>query len=131
MNVTKALDKVTDWQQAASQLKQQLPQGDRVLAHWYRLLSDFKQDLPLLKKLSSNALKVWNALTEFSGYPKKMRARRFDPSRTSIKGRRAFLPLIEVLLGSKRQARIFWDVYILVILVSTCTSSLQHFDIFL
>ena len=58
MNVSKALDKVTEWQQAAGQLKQQLPPGDQVLAHWYRLLSDFKQDLPLLKKLSSNALKV-------------------------------------------------------------------------
>ncbi|XP_022079964.1 dynein heavy chain domain-containing protein 1-like [Acanthaster planci] len=64
MNVSKALDKVTEWQQAAGQLKQQLPPGDQVLAHWYRLLSDFKQDLPLLKKLSSNALKPrhWKAL---------------------------------------------------------------------
>ncbi|XP_038044677.1 dynein heavy chain domain-containing protein 1-like [Patiria miniata] len=64
MNVTKALDKVTEWQMAAGQLKQQLPPGDRVLAHWYRLLSDFKQDLPLLKKLSSNSLKPrhWKAL---------------------------------------------------------------------
>ena len=58
MNVGKALDKVTEWQHAAGQLKQHLPQGDQVLAYWYRLLSDFKQDLPLLLKLSSDALKV-------------------------------------------------------------------------
>ncbi|XP_071803571.1 dynein heavy chain domain-containing protein 1-like isoform X3 [Asterias amurensis] len=64
MNVTKALDKVTEWQQAAGQLKQQLPLGDQVLSYWYRFLSDFKQDLPLLKKLSSNSLKPrhWKAL---------------------------------------------------------------------
>ncbi len=62
MNVSKALEKVTEWQQSAGQLKQFLPQGDQVLAYWYRLLSDFKQDLPLLVKLSSDALKVSNIL---------------------------------------------------------------------
>ncbi|XP_072179432.1 dynein heavy chain domain-containing protein 1-like [Diadema setosum] len=63
-NVNKAMTKVRDWQQAAGQLKQVLPQGDQVLAHWYRLLSDFKQDLPLLLKLSSDCLKSrhWKAL---------------------------------------------------------------------
>ncbi|XP_041479286.1 dynein heavy chain domain-containing protein 1-like isoform X6 [Lytechinus variegatus] len=64
MNVSKAMSKVTDWQQAAGQLKQVLPQGDLVLAHWYQLLSDFKQDLPLLLKLSSDCLKSrhWKSL---------------------------------------------------------------------
>ena len=36
---------------------------------------------------------------------------RFDPSRTLIKGR-MILPLIKVPLGSKRQARIYVDIYI-------------------
>ena len=68
-NVTKATTKVTDWQQAAGQLKQVLPQGDQVLAHWYRLLSDFKQDLPLLQKLSSDCLKVGILLTQHYPMP--------------------------------------------------------------
>ncbi|XP_077979356.1 dynein heavy chain domain-containing protein 1-like [Glandiceps talaboti] len=63
-NVSKALDKITEWQQAAGQLKDHLPQGDAVLAHWYKLLNDFKQDLPLLQKLSSDSLKArhWKSL---------------------------------------------------------------------
>ena len=39
-----------------------------------------------------------------------MRAWRFDPSRTFIKGR-ICLPLIKVLLGSKRQACNFLDKF--------------------
>ena len=34
--------------------------------------------------------------------------------------------LIKVLLGSKRQARIFWDIYILVILVSKQFATFLH-----
>ncbi|XP_070566099.1 dynein heavy chain domain-containing protein 1-like isoform X2 [Ptychodera flava] len=62
--VTKTMEKITEWQHAAGKLKDHLPQGDKVLAHWYKLLNDFKQDLPLLQKLSSDSLKPrhWKAL---------------------------------------------------------------------
>ena len=36
------------------------------------------------------------------------------------------LPLIKVLLGLKRQARNFWDIYILVILVSKQFATFLH-----
>nr|XP_006818816.1 PREDICTED: uncharacterized protein LOC100376274 [Saccoglossus kowalevskii] len=63
-HVNKALDKITEWQQAAGRLKDRIPQGDEVLKHWYKLLNDFKQDLPLLQKLASDSLKPrhWKAL---------------------------------------------------------------------
>ena len=57
MNTRKALDKLTEWQAAAGQLRNHLPVDDQVLVHWYRMLVDFKQDLPLLHKLSNDALK--------------------------------------------------------------------------
>ena len=59
---------------------------------------------------------------------KKLRAWRFDPSRTFIKGS-AVLPLIKVLLGSKRQARNFLDIYILVILVSKQCATFLHISL--
>ena len=58
MNVRRALEKITEWQSACGQLKQHLPQGDLVLQYFYKQLQDFKQDLPLLHKLGSEALKV-------------------------------------------------------------------------
>ncbi|KAK6166840.1 hypothetical protein SNE40_023452 [Patella caerulea] len=64
MNIKKALEKVTEWIGAASQLKSHLPCGDLVLANWYTRLSNFKKDLPLLHKLSNDALKErhWKAI---------------------------------------------------------------------
>ena len=58
MNVKKALDKLIEWISVAGQMKPHLPSGDEVLAAWYRQLQDFKQDLPLLHKMSNDALKV-------------------------------------------------------------------------
>ena len=58
MNTRKALDKITEWQAAAGQLRNHLPIDDQVLMHWYRMLIEFKQNLPLLHKLSNDALKV-------------------------------------------------------------------------
>ena len=52
------MDKITEWQSAAGQMKPHLPSGDAVLAFWFKYLNDFKKDLPLLHKLSSDALKV-------------------------------------------------------------------------
>ncbi len=62
MNMSKALDKVTEWQAAAGQLKAHLPLADNVLTHWYRHLQDFKQELPYLHRLSNDSLKV-NSMT--------------------------------------------------------------------
>lgn len=39
-------------------MKAHVPRGDAVLAAWFKMLKDFKQDLPLLHKLSHEALKV-------------------------------------------------------------------------
>ena len=58
MNVAQVYEKVNVWQAAAQKMKDNLPQDDQLLAHFYQLLQDFKQDLPLLHKLSSTALKV-------------------------------------------------------------------------
>ena len=58
LNARKAIDKIQEWQSAAGQMKGHLPQGDEVLAAWFRQLQEFKQDLPLLHKLSNDALKV-------------------------------------------------------------------------
>ena len=61
LNCRKCLDKLQEWQGAAGQMKKHLPAGDEVLAHWFRILNEFKQDLPLLHKLSNDALKVRKA----------------------------------------------------------------------
>ena len=58
MNTRKALDKITEWQAAAGQLRSHLPIDDQVLMHWYCMLIEFKENLPLLHKLSNDALKV-------------------------------------------------------------------------
>ncbi|XP_035689698.1 dynein heavy chain 7, axonemal-like [Branchiostoma floridae] len=57
MNVKKAMGKLTDWQTAAMMMAEDIPEGDRVLAHWVNIMQDFKQNLPLLAKLGSDALK--------------------------------------------------------------------------
>ncbi|XP_071943742.1 dynein heavy chain domain-containing protein 1-like [Antedon mediterranea] len=64
MSVQKAIDKVELWHTAAKRFKEDLPSDDTVLVHWFKLLSDFKKDLPLLLKLSSDSLKPrhWKAL---------------------------------------------------------------------
>ena len=58
MNIRKALEKVIEWQAAASQLKPYLPAGDRVLTSWFKSLQEFKKDLPVLHKLANDTLKV-------------------------------------------------------------------------
>jgi len=58
MNIKKALEKIIEWQSAVSQLKPYLPAGDRVLTAWFKMLQDFKKDLPVLHKLANDALKV-------------------------------------------------------------------------
>lgn len=58
LHCRKALDKLIEWQAAAGQMKTHLAQGDEVLANWYKMLADFKQPLPILHKLSNDALKV-------------------------------------------------------------------------
>ncbi|XP_066302844.1 dynein heavy chain domain-containing protein 1-like [Branchiostoma lanceolatum] len=57
MNVKKAMGKLTEWQTAAMMMADDVPQDDKVLAHWVNLMQDFKQNLPLLAKLGSDALK--------------------------------------------------------------------------
>ncbi|XP_019630284.1 PREDICTED: dynein heavy chain domain-containing protein 1-like [Branchiostoma belcheri] len=57
MNVKKAMGKLTEWQTAAMMMADEVPQGDMVLAHWVNMMQDFKQNLPLLAKLGSDALK--------------------------------------------------------------------------
>ena len=58
MNIRKALEKVIEWQAAASQLKPYLPVQDKVLTTWFKTLQEFKKDLPVLHKLANDALKV-------------------------------------------------------------------------
>ena len=58
MSIKKAVSKLSEWQSAAGQMRSHLPQNDTVLSTWYKKLTGFKQDLPLLHKLASDALKV-------------------------------------------------------------------------
>ena len=60
MNVKKAMDKLTEWNNAGEKLKQHVPNNDEVLHSWQTQLEEFSQDLPLLLQLSSDALKVIN-----------------------------------------------------------------------
>ncbi|GFR96312.1 dynein heavy chain domain-containing protein 1-like, partial [Elysia marginata] len=64
INIKKALEKVIEWQSAASQLKPLLPQGDSVLTTWYREMQEFRKDLPILYKLGNDALRDrhWHAI---------------------------------------------------------------------
>ena len=58
MHIRKALEKIIEWQAAASQLKPYLPVQDGVLTTWFKTLQEFKKDLPVLHKLANDALKV-------------------------------------------------------------------------
>ena len=60
MNVKKAIDKLAEWNNAGEKLKQHVPNNDEVLHSWLTQLDEFSQDLPLLRQLSSDALKVIN-----------------------------------------------------------------------
>ena len=62
MNIKKALEKIIEWQGAASQLKPYLPVGDKVLTTWFKSLQNFKKFLPILHKLANDALKVYNLI---------------------------------------------------------------------
>ncbi|KAL3832089.1 hypothetical protein ACJMK2_023767 [Sinanodonta woodiana] len=64
MNMKKALEKVIEWQAAASQLRPYLPEADLLLTTWFRKLQEFKKDLPILHKLANDALKErhWKAI---------------------------------------------------------------------
>ncbi|XP_048242736.1 dynein heavy chain domain-containing protein 1-like [Haliotis rufescens] len=64
MHIKKSLEKVMEWQSAAAQLKPHVPYGDRVLSTWFTTLQEFKKDLPLLHRLSNEALKErhWKAI---------------------------------------------------------------------
>ncbi|XP_056008158.1 dynein heavy chain domain-containing protein 1-like [Ostrea edulis] len=76
MNIRKVLEKVTEWQAAAGQLKPYLPLGDQVLSYWFTCLGEFKKDLPILHKLANDALKErhWKAIFVGMNEP-------FDPNR--------------------------------------------------
>ena len=58
LQTKKIMDKLTEWQAAAGQMKPYFPVGDELLAFWYRELQSFKNELPLLHKLAHDALKV-------------------------------------------------------------------------
>ncbi|XP_048580282.1 dynein heavy chain domain-containing protein 1 isoform X3 [Nematostella vectensis] len=64
VNVKRAIEKVNEWISAGISLKEHLPANDAVLTSWLGQLEEFIQDLPLLLKLSSDALKPrhWRAL---------------------------------------------------------------------
>ena len=58
MNVKKAMDKLTEWNNAGEKLRHHIPSNDEVLHSWLTQLEEFSQDLPFLLQLSSDALKV-------------------------------------------------------------------------
>lgn len=58
MNVQKAMDKLTEWNNTGEKLKQHVPRNDEVVHSWLNQLEEFSQDLPFLLQLSSDALKV-------------------------------------------------------------------------
>ena len=58
MNVKKAMDKLTEWNNVGNKLRHHIPDNDEVLHSWLSQLEEFSQDLPFLLQLSSDALKV-------------------------------------------------------------------------
>ena len=52
------MDKILEWQATGEQLKEDISPDDEVLVYWLHVLDEFQQELPLLNKLSSEALKV-------------------------------------------------------------------------
>ncbi|PAA87882.1 hypothetical protein BOX15_Mlig022241g1 [Macrostomum lignano] len=71
-----ALDKITEWQNAAVHIRKFLNPDDPVLARLLQLLQDFKQSLPLLAKLQSPALKERHWRSLYVGFGSD-----FDPNR--------------------------------------------------
>ncbi|XP_041378669.1 uncharacterized protein LOC121390863, partial [Gigantopelta aegis] len=57
INTRKALEKIMEWQAAAAQLKPHLPYADPVLTTWVIAMQEFKSELPLLHKLTHDAIK--------------------------------------------------------------------------
>lgn len=68
-NARKALDKLTECLAATGQLRQAVPQGDKVVRHLYDILADFHSVVPILYKLENSALKPrhWRAILVFMG----------------------------------------------------------------
>lgn len=62
MNVKKAMDKLSEWNNVGNKLRHHIPENDGVLHSWLSQLEEFSQDLPLLLQLSSDALKVKSML---------------------------------------------------------------------
>ena len=58
MNVKKAMDKLSEWNNVGNKLRHHIPENDEVLHSWLSQLEEFSQDLPFLLQLSSDALKV-------------------------------------------------------------------------
>ena len=58
MNVKKAMDKLSEWNNVGNKLRHHIPENDEVLHSWLSQLEEFSQDLPCLLQLSSDALKV-------------------------------------------------------------------------
>ena len=58
MNVKKAMEKLTEWNNVGKKLRHHIPDSDEVLHSWLSQLEEFSQDLPFLLQLSSDALKV-------------------------------------------------------------------------
>ena len=58
MNVKKAMEKLTEWNNVGKKLRHHIPDNDKVLHSWLSQLEEFSQDLPFLLQLSSDALKV-------------------------------------------------------------------------
>ncbi|XP_046864663.1 uncharacterized protein LOC124459187 isoform X2 [Xenia sp. Carnegie-2017] len=56
-NIKKVLEKMSEWQLAAENLKSLLPDHDEVYEAWIRKMEAFTKDFPLLQLLSSDALK--------------------------------------------------------------------------
>lgn len=71
MNVQKAMDKLTEWNNTGEKLKQHVPRNDEVLHSWLNQLEEFSQDLPFLLQLSSDALKVMPIYSFFSALHQK------------------------------------------------------------
>ena len=58
MNVKKAMDKLSEWNNVGNKLRHHIPENDEVLHSWLSQLEEFSQDLPFLLQLSCDALKV-------------------------------------------------------------------------
>ncbi|XP_028405416.1 dynein heavy chain domain-containing protein 1-like isoform X2 [Dendronephthya gigantea] len=64
MNIKRVMEKVSEWQQAAVNIKTSLPHDDEVYKSWVYQMESFMKDFPLLQLLFNDALKPrhWKAL---------------------------------------------------------------------